>query len=122
LAVAVSTDCDQIGVAQSMKHEVQNYTAEIFQPYCGQVFVFQGTSDVSVRLQLAEVKESKSGALPAGFRDPFSLLFIRVGGESSSSGLYRLLHDDFESGDWFLSRVAIPGGDSSIPYYEAVFA
>jgi hypothetical protein len=109
-----------------MKCEMRNYTAETFRPYTEHVFVFQpqsvaGVSPDPVHLRLTEVKTVKSGASPMGFREPFSLLFVPESGEPPSSGVHRLLHADFESCEWLLSRVVIPGRDVRVPYFEAVF-
>jgi hypothetical protein len=109
-----------------MQHEMRAYTAETFLPYSGQVFVFEvvtaaGSAHQPIRLKLDQVSPSKSGPIAAGFRQPFSLLFALADGVAAASGLFRLLHDDFEPCDWFLSRVIVPGGDARTAYYEAVF-
>src|SRR5215471_3800469 len=109
-----------------MRHEMRSYTAETFVPYNGHLFAFEKVTagagvPQGIQLKLSDVKAMTSAAVSAGFRAPFSLLFTLSDGEPAASGLFRLLHDDFEPADWFLSRVNVPGGDARAAYYEAVF-
>jgi hypothetical protein len=102
---------------------MRSYTAETFVPYNGHLFAFEKVTGgpQGIQLKLTDVKAMASAAVTAGFRAPFSLLFTLSDGEPAASGLFRLLHDDFEPADWFLSRVNVPGGDARTAYYEAVF-
>jgi hypothetical protein len=101
-----------------MKFEIANYTADTFLPYVGQVLRFVPGD---VQLELLEVKRHSSSGRPAGFRDPFALLFALRSAEQLGRGLHRIAHDDFEPADWFLTRVLAPGRDPRLAYYEAVF-
>ena len=105
---------------------MRTYTAETFLPYSGQVFAFEKVTAPEnkpqpIRLKLNEVTQMKSGAAAAGLRQPFSLLFTLADGAPAASGLFRLVHEEFEPCDWFLSRIVVPGGDVRAAYYEAVF-
>ena len=116
---------DQSVLARRTKHEMRTYTVETFQPYVGQILTFDiiqpdGSSE-RVCLGLLEVTRLSFGARPEGFREPFSLLFTPAGGTLSAGGLHRVVHDDFEPCEWFLSRVFLPRRDPRVPYYEAVF-
>ena len=105
-----------------MKFEIANYTADTWLPYVGQVFTFESTDAARpVQLELLEVKRHSSSGRPAGFREPFALLFALRSAEQLGKGLYRIAHDDFEPADWFLTRVLAPGRDPRLAYYEAVF-
>ena len=76
-----------------MKFEIANYTADTFAPYVGQVLVFDPGG---VQLELLKVSRRNTGQVPAGFREPFALLFAL--------------------------RSAEPlGRDPRFAYYEAVF-
>ena len=101
-----------------MKFEIANYTADTFLPYVGQALTFDPGD---VQLELLEVKRQNSSGRPAGFREPFALLFALRSAEQLGKGLYRIAHDDFEPADWFLTRVLAPGRDPRLAYYEAVF-
>jgi uncharacterized protein DUF6916 len=101
-----------------MKFEIANYTADTFLPYIGQVLRFVPGD---VQLELLEVKRHSSNGRPAGFREPFALLFALRGEDQLGRGLHRIAHDDFEPADWFLTRVLAPGRDPRLAYYEAVF-
>jgi hypothetical protein len=101
-----------------MKFEIANYTADTFAPYIGQVLMF---SPGGVQLELLQITRRNVGSLPAGFREPFALLFALRSAESLGRGLHQLVHDDFEPADWFLTRVLAPGRDPRLAYYEAVF-
>jgi hypothetical protein len=101
-----------------MKFEIANYTADTFAPYVGQVLVFDPSG---VQLELLKVSRRNTGQVPAGFREPFALLFALRSAEPLGRGLYQLVHDDFEPADWFLTRVLAPGRDPRFAYYEAVF-
>jgi hypothetical protein len=101
-----------------MKFEIANYTADTFLPYVGQTLTFDPGD---VRLELLEVNRQSSSGRPAGFREPFALLFALRSAEQLGKGLYRIAHDDFEPADWFLTRVLAPGRDPRLAYYEAVF-
>lgn len=101
-----------------MKFEIANYTADTFLPYVGQVLTFVPGD---VRLELIEVKRHSSSGRPAGFREPFALLFALRSADQLGRGLHRIAHDDFEPADWFLTRVLAPERDPRGAYYEAVF-
>ena len=101
-----------------MKFEIAKYTADTFLPYVGQTLTFDPGG---VQLELLEVNRQNSSSRPAGFREPFALLFALRSAEQLGKGLYRIAHDDFEPADWFLTRVLAPGRDPRLAYYEAVF-
>jgi hypothetical protein len=107
-------------------HEMNDYTADTFVPHVGQTLTFDApqegeTPARSVRLQLLEVRRPQSGSRPAGFREPFSLMFAVADGQPSEKGLHRIAHTDFAPCDWLLTRVHMPGRDPRMAYYEAVF-
>ena len=117
---------NQNAPAPRARHEMQDYTAETFLPHVGQILTFEasGEGDAparSVRFQLLEVRRPQTGSRPAGFREPFSLLFAATDGQPSEKGLHRIAHADFAPCDWFLTRVHVPGKDPRVTYYEAVF-
>ena len=101
-----------------MKFEIANYTADTFMPYVGQVLMFDPGG---VHLELLQVSRRTGGQLPAGFREPFALLFTLRSVEPLVRGLHRIVHDDFEPAEWLLTRVLAPGRDPRLAYYEAVF-
>jgi hypothetical protein len=101
-----------------MKFEIANYTADTFAPYVGQALVFD---PAGVQLELLKVSRRNAGQVPAGFREPFSLLFVLRSAEPLGKGLYRIVHQDFEPSEWLLTRVMAPGLDPRQAYYEAVF-
>ena len=110
-------------MVQENKFEMEKYTADTFAPYVGQAFRFE-SADVArkpVQLELLEVKRPKYGARPQDLREPFSLMFTAASPESFTSAVLRILHDDFASSEWFVSRVFVPGADPRAAYYEAVF-
>ena len=114
-------------VVQSMKFEMQDYTAEMFSCYLGQVLEFDqpmGTRGINgnrVQLELLEVRRPKSAPRPVRFREPFALLFALRSAAPLARGLQRISHADFEPVDWFVARVWVPGRDPNVAYYEAVF-
>jgi hypothetical protein len=73
------------------------------------------------QLELLQITPRNTVHVPAGFREPFSLLFALRSAELLGRGLHRIVHDDFEPADWFLTRVMAPGRDPRLAYYEAVF-
>jgi hypothetical protein len=101
-----------------MKFEIANYTADTFLPYVGQTLTFDPGS---VQLELLNVSRRNPGQVPAGFREPFALLFALRSAEPLGKGLHSIVHDDFEPADWFLTRVLAPGRDPRLAHYEAVF-
>ena len=112
------------------KPRMQDYTAELFEPLVGRVFVFrrpEGQAPESVALELLRV--TAGPAMPAAAaRNPqlrsrsFSLMFaLQPGMEPLGKGLHVLCYDDFEPCEWFLTRVVVPTGDPRVAYYEAVF-
>ncbi len=105
-----------------MKFEIEKYAADTFLPYVGQTFIFESLDDGrrSVKLELVEVKK-QSDRRPAGFREPFALLFVLRSEQQLGTVLHRIVHADFEPSEWFLTRVLVPGRDSRLAYYEAVF-
>jgi hypothetical protein len=108
-----------------MKVEMESYTAEVFQPYVGQLMTFEPASgkvaSQRVQLELVQIRHPRVSVRPDGLREPFALLFVSRGVGLPGSGLHRLLHDDFEPTEWLLTRVFMPGQDSATPHYEAVF-
>jgi hypothetical protein len=108
-----------------MKFEIANYTADTFLPYVGQVLTFKpcdvATAGEPVQLELLQVSRRNSGPLPAGFREPFALLFVLRSAQPLGRGLYEIVHDDFEPSGWLLTRVLAPGRDPRLAHYEAVF-
>jgi hypothetical protein len=106
-----------------MKFVMEKYAADTFLPYLGQVFNFESVDVAAqrVQLELSEVRRQESSGRPNGFREPFALVFTASGGALSTSALLRLMHDDFEAADWFLTRVMVPDRDPRLAYYEAVF-
>ncbi|HUA22280.1 MAG TPA: hypothetical protein VMB25_26225 [Bryobacteraceae bacterium] len=117
----------EVQVARQIPFAMQNYTAETFQPYVGQVIEFERPAGATgflgqrVRLELLEVRKPNSGGRPEGFREMFALLFALRSPEPLGNGLHRIAHDDFQPGDWFVTRVLVPGGDPGVAYYESVF-
>ena len=101
-----------------MKFELATYTADTFLPYVGQVLTFDPGG---VQLELLKVSRRNPGQVPAGFREPFALLFVLRSAEPLGRGLYRIVHDDFEPSEWLVTRVMAPGQDPRLAYYEAVF-
>ena len=101
-----------------MKFEIANYTADTFSPYVGQVFTFDPGN---VQLELLQISRRSAGQVPAGFREPFALLFALRSAEQLGRGLHRIAHDDFEPADWLITRVLAPERDPRGAYYEAVF-
>ncbi len=114
---------------------IEEYSAEAFRPYVGEVFSFLRPSHEPllsggrVELELVSVsgtlaKDLTKAPSPKGGlrRVPFSLLFVLDKDMPLlTAGLHRLSHDSFEECDWFLSRVHVPGRDPRNAYYEAVF-
>jgi len=119
------------------KAQLAELTAESFQPYEGQDFVF--TRPVAapatlfsrpVQLKLVRVEvhdriariESQNPARYAGkrTRQSFSLHFELRGGEPLADGLHRLVHRDFVGCQLFLSQISKPRPDGTL-LYEAVF-
>jgi hypothetical protein len=116
----------------SVKPKLEEYTAEMFRSYVGQVFAFLRPEHQPIlsagRVELELLLVSTPGgnvvtAASAGSsRATFSLLFaLKPDMPALTAGLHRLSHDSFEECDWFLSRVHVPGRDSRRAYYEAVF-
>lgn len=106
------------------KFEIAKYTADTFSPYVGQVLTFKPSdlaSGESAQLELLHVSRRSSGPLPAGFREPFALLFALRSPQPLGKGLYEIVHEDFEPSAWLLTRVLAPGRDPRLAYYEAVF-
>src|ERR1700694_4679014 len=101
-----------------MKFEIAKYTADTFLPYVGQVLTFEPGS---VQLELLQVSRRTVGQVPAGFREPFALLFALRSGGPLGRVLYQITHDDFEPSGWLLTRVLAPGRDPRLAHYEAVF-
>jgi len=106
-----------------MKFVIDEYTADTFLPYVGRVFKFESENVARspVHLELLEVKRQRSSGRPAGFREPFALLFGLRGADALGTGFHRITHEDFEPADWFLTRVLDPGRDPHLACYEAVF-
>jgi hypothetical protein len=115
-----------------MKHTLANYSAEMFQVYQGDRFLFEPpAAGEAVDLELLEIsshdrirklEQSNPEKYGKRQRDPFSLLFALRSSQPMGPGLHRLKHADFEPCELFLSRVTVPGRDTSVAYYEAVFA
>jgi hypothetical protein len=110
-----------------MTFKMQDYTAEVFLPYVGQVLLFeppadeQGDSADGFSLELLEVRQPRTHNRPDGFRQPFTLLFALRGSRPLGPGCHRIAHHDFEPSEWLLTRVVVPQRDPGIAYYEAVF-
>jgi uncharacterized protein DUF6916 len=108
------------------KLAMRDFTAETFRPLLGRMLRFRrptpssGGSVGEVDLELLEVNShNHAGAL----RAPFSLLFVLPDGvHPLGQGLHRLMHESFDSEEWYLSRVSVPGLGHDRAYYEAVFA
>src|SRR5262249_32769576 len=103
------------------KLRMEEYTHEAFLPYAGTVFEFEQPGGGTVALELLEVSTSPRAARAEGGRRPFSLLFSLLGSEPLAMGMHRLRHDNFESADWFICRVTVPGRSPEVRYCEAVF-
>jgi len=116
-----TTEAGQSALAPFMPYQMADYTADTFLPYTSQEFTFEvpGKSG-GIRLKLERVSRRPAGKVE-GFREPFSLIFTLSSGEPWPGGLYRIAHSDFEPCDWFVGRVFVPGADSRVPHYEAVF-
>jgi hypothetical protein len=102
------------------------YRSETFEPYVGQKFLFEGPADARgagdrVELELLEVILQKSGAPGAGFRKPFTLLFALRSPAPLGNGLHKIVHDHFETCEWFLNRVTPRQEDPPAAYYQAAF-
>jgi hypothetical protein len=110
--------------AQSGKPSVAAFTANHFLPYTGTIFRFQPPGNgAPIELELLEVmsppKPTRGGAYR---REPFSLLFRGASGQTMAPVLHTLLHDAFEPGLIFVSRIIPPSDrDPNEAYYEAVF-
>lgn len=115
----------------AMKPGLGEFTDEMMRPYVGQTLTFQRPTGEPVELELIEVASQNrifevESARPEGWtrqRVPFSLLFsLKEGFSPLGQGLHRLQHHDFQSDEWYLSRVSVPQRDHNKAYYEAVFA
>ena len=112
-----------------IKPSLKDFTAEHFQQYEGRTLTFLRPADdpenpgASVELELVAVSAMvPSGSVtPAGQRQPFSLLFRSVKGETFGRGLPKLADSAFEPCELFLSRVQPPLGLPAGVYYEAIF-
>ena len=107
-----------------VKFAMERYTAEMFEPYVGQVFEFEPTADPqgasANRVQLELLEVTRKAPTP-GFRPPFTLLFALRGPTPLGGGLHKIAHDDFEPCDWFVNRVVVAGRDPRTAYCQAVF-
>lgn len=127
--------CRWMTVWKGAKQGLSEMTANSFQPYEGQQFLFArprlGAAETSrsVELKLAKVTPHEhitriESCDPATrgkrTRESFSLLFELKGGEPLGQGLHRLVHHDFSDCELFLSQVSGPRADGSL-LYEAVF-
>jgi hypothetical protein len=123
------------GIWKRPKASLRNVTAESFEPYEGQQFLFArppaapAVFSKTVELKLAKVSphehitriESRDAATRGKrTRESFSLLFEMKGGEPLGEGLHRLVHRDFEECEILLSQVSRPRPDGTL-LYEAVF-
>jgi hypothetical protein len=111
-----------------IKPSLKDFTAEHFLQYEGRTLTFLRPADdpenpgAPVELQLVAVSASgPSGSAAPGHREPFSLLFRSVKGETFGSGLPKLVDSAFDPCELFLSRVQPPMGLSAGVYYEAIF-
>ena len=106
------------------KPSLKDLTAEHFRPHEGRVFTFLRPADdpenPSAPLEFQLVAISALGP-SLGHREPFSLLFLSVNGETLGRGLPMLVDPAFETCELFLSRVQPPVGLPPGVYYEAVF-
>ena len=108
------------------KPSLKDFTAEHFRPYEGRTLTFLRPVDdpenpgAPVEFQLVNV--SSLGLVKGpGQREPFSLLFFSVKGETLGRGLPKLVDPTFEPCEVFLSRVQPPLGLPAGLYYEAIF-
>jgi hypothetical protein len=114
-----------------IKLGLKDFTAEHFLPYEGRVLTFLRPADdpenpgAPMEFQLVAVSALGPVKRPAGAaqgqREPFSLLFLSVKGETLGSGLPRLVDPAFEPCELFLSRIQPPMGSPAGVYYEAIF-
>jgi hypothetical protein len=115
------------GPGPSVKISMEHYSSETFEPYVGQTLLFEGPSDGRggagdrVELELLEVIQQRAGSPRAGFRKPFMLLFALRSSKPLGNGLHRIVHDRFETCEWFLNRVNPQERDPRTAYYQAVF-
>jgi hypothetical protein len=114
-----------------IKPGLKDFTAEHFLPYEGRILAFLRPADdpqnpgAPMEFQLVTVSslgpmKGPAGA-PQGPRQPFSLLFLSVKGETLGKGLPKLADPAFEPCEVFLSRVQPPMGLPAGVYYEAIF-
>ena len=106
------------------KPTIEAFTADHFLPYQGDIFRFQppGTGE-PVELELLDVSSPRKPArgFGSGRREPFSLLFRSVRGQSMAAVLHTLIHEGFEPCLIFVSRIIPPADrDPNEAYYEAV--
>lgn len=115
-------------VAEEQLVDLANFTAELFEPCIGQVFVFERPTDSGgaavepARMMLLEVRRGVRS--PALRREPFSLFFVMKDQAPLSEELHRLVHPGCEAADLLVTRVTAPKYQAMDPagmYYEAVF-
>jgi hypothetical protein len=111
--------------AQSgIKPSVEAFTANHFLPYLGTIFRFQPPGNgAPIELELLEVMSPPKPARGSAYRrEPFSLLFRAGPGQEMAPVLHTLVHDAFEPGLIFVSRIIPPvDRDPKEAYYEAIF-
>jgi hypothetical protein len=105
---------------------MQEYTAETFKPHVGEMFRFEPSgnaeSNGGAGPALLELIEVAAGPTVAdGLRQQFLLLFVLRSDRPLGPGLHRIVRAGFESCDWFLNRIVVPGRDPRAAYYQAVF-
>jgi len=111
-----------------------DFSAELFQPYLGEVFAFSnpegsGGQPARVELELFAVKRlgwpetnwrpPAAEALAPG-RQPFSMLFRSPAPQPAGRCPLLMEHPDFAGCELFVGRVLAPAGDPKFCYYEAI--
>jgi hypothetical protein len=106
------------------KPSVEAFTANHFLPFTGAIFRFQPPGDGEpLQMELLEVMSPPKPARGGVYRrEPFSLLFRGAPGQTMAPVLHTLLHEGFEPGLIFISRIIPPADrDPKEAYYEAIF-
>jgi hypothetical protein len=108
--------------------DLAELTAELFDPYVGQMMVFErpagseAEEEPPARMTLLEVHRGIPS--PALRRVPFSLLFVMKDQAELSFGLHRLILSGHTPVELLISRVTVPKFQASDPmgmFYEVVF-
>jgi hypothetical protein len=111
-----------------------DFSAELFEPYVGQVFAFSnpegpGGEPARVELELLEIKRwgrpeanrrpSVAEALAPG-RQPFSMLFRSSSPQPVGFHPLRMKSPDFGGCELLVTRILAQGRDPKFCYYEVV--